>query len=190
MIYDLVPVAEVLGPLFGFCIFLGVYTWYKAEKKKKGTKKLSKKQRRELNGLWVRTPKTWLGNRSLHLSWLFLYAIQGTKTTRDCHSKESKVFRATRARQDRVRYILENIPESRNMKNKDFVFLYWNLVSKLNIVSNEVIKTLDDPESIRRCRQLLAQHNKEKYGATNQEHLTEKALKESGTYQFVLERYQ
>ena len=92
--------------------------------------------------------------------------------------------------EDKVKYILENIPESRNLKNKDFVFLYWHLVSKLNIISNDIIKRLDDPESIRRCRQLLVQHNKEKYGATNQEHLTEKVLKESGTYQYVMEKYQ
>ena len=91
--------------------------------------------------------------------------------------------------EDKVKYILENIPETRNLKNKDFVFLYWHLVSKLNIVNNEVIKRLDDPESIRRCRQLLVQHNEEKYGPTNQEHLTEKALKENATYQYVLEKY-
>ena len=48
MIYDIVPVVEVLGPLFGFCIALGVVTYIKAEKKKKENKKLSKKQKREL----------------------------------------------------------------------------------------------------------------------------------------------
>ena len=89
----------------------------------------------------------------------------------------------------KVRYILENIPETKDLKNKDFVFFYWHLVSKLNIISNEVIKKLDDPESIRRCRQLLVQHNPEKYDSSNQEHLTEKALKESATYQFVMEKY-
>ena len=91
--------------------------------------------------------------------------------------------------EDKVKYILVNIPESRNMKNKDFVFLYWNLVSKLNIVSNEVIKTLDDPESIRRCRQLLVQHDREKYGPKSEQHLTEKHLKENATYQYIMEKY-
>ena len=92
--------------------------------------------------------------------------------------------------EDKVKYILENIPESRNLKNKDFVFLYWHFVSKLNIISNDVIKTLDDPESIRRCRQLLVQHNREKYGPDNEELLKEKTMKENATYQFVLEKYQ
>ena len=91
--------------------------------------------------------------------------------------------------EDKVKYILTNIPETRNMKNKDFVFLYWHLVSKLNIVSNEVIKHLKDPESIRRCRQLLVQHEPDKYGPTDQEHKDQKALKENATYQFVLEKY-
>lgn len=91
--------------------------------------------------------------------------------------------------EDKVKYILTNIPETRNLKNKDFVFFYWHLVSKLNIISNEVIKSLDDPESIRRCRQLLVQHDIEKYGPTNQEHLTEKHKKENASYQFVMEKY-
>lgn len=91
--------------------------------------------------------------------------------------------------EDKVKYILINIPETRNLKNKDFVFFYWHLVSRLNIVNNDVIKSLDDPESIRRCRQLLVQHDADKYGPTNQEHLTEKALKESATFCYVLEKY-
>lgn len=91
--------------------------------------------------------------------------------------------------EDKVKYILENIPETRNMKNKDFVFLYWHLVSKLNIISNEVIKRLDDPESIRRCRQLVVQHDYSKYGPINEEHQKEKNLKESATFSYVLEKY-
>ena len=91
--------------------------------------------------------------------------------------------------EDKVRYILEYIPETRNLKNKDFVFFYWHMVHKLSIVNNETIKKLTDPESIRRCRQLLVQHNPEKYGETNPEIITEKVLKERGTYQYVMEKY-
>ena len=91
--------------------------------------------------------------------------------------------------EERVRYILENIPETRNMKNKDFVFLYYDLVSKLSIITNDVIKRLDDPESIRRCKQLLAEENPDKYGGFNKDYLREKGLKENATYQYVLERY-
>ena len=91
--------------------------------------------------------------------------------------------------EDKVKYILENIPETKEMLNKDFVFFYWHLVSKLNIISNDVIKTLDDPESIRRCRQLLVQHNPEKYAPKNETFLTEKDKKYNATYQFVLEKY-
>lgn len=91
--------------------------------------------------------------------------------------------------EDKVKYILENIPETKEMLNKDFVFFYWHMVSKLTIISNNIISKLDDPESIRRCRQLLVQHNPEKYGPKNQEFLTEKHKKEDATYQYVLERY-
>jgi hypothetical protein len=91
--------------------------------------------------------------------------------------------------EDKVRYILENIPETKDMKNKDFVFFYWHMVHRLNIVNNEVIRQLTDPESIRRCRQLLVQHNKEKYGGKSEQYLTEKNMKESATFQFVMERY-
>lgn len=91
--------------------------------------------------------------------------------------------------EDKVKYILENIQETRNMKNKDFVFLYWHLVSKLNIISNDVIKRLDDPESIRRCRQLLVQSNPDKYGETDLIFKEEKGQKQNATYQYVLEKY-
>lgn len=91
--------------------------------------------------------------------------------------------------EDKVKYILVNIPESKNMKNKDFVFLYWHLVSKLNIISNDIIKTLDDPESIRRARQLAVQHDPVKYGGDDINFINEKSLKESATFSYVLEKY-
>ena len=40
-------VFEVIGPLLGGCVALGVITWWNAERKKKNSKKLSKKQKRE-----------------------------------------------------------------------------------------------------------------------------------------------
>ena len=103
--------------------------------------------------------------------------------------KHQKYFEQYEQTEDKVRYILENIPETRNMKNKDFVFFYWHMVHRLNIVNNEVIKHLTDPESIRRCRQLLVQHNKEKYGETSLEMTHEKYQKENATYQYVMEKY-
>ena len=103
--------------------------------------------------------------------------------------KHQKYLEQYEQTEDKVRYILENIPETRNMKNKDFVFFYWHMVHRLNIVNNEVIKQLTDPESIRRCRQLLVQHNKEKYGETNLEMTHEKYQKENATYQYVMEKY-
>lgn len=102
------------------------------------------------------------------------------------HQKYLEQYEKT---EDKVRYILENIPETRNLKNKDFVFFYWHMVHKLNIVNNEVIKHLTDPESIRRCRQLLVQHDRDRYGETNQNTSNEKHLKENATYQFVMEKY-
>lgn len=102
------------------------------------------------------------------------------------HQKYLEQYEKT---EDKVRYILENIPETRNLKNKDFVFFYWHMVHKLSIVNNQTIKQLTDPESIRRCRQLLVQHNADKYGPTSEDHMTEKHQKENATYQFVMEKY-
>jgi len=91
--------------------------------------------------------------------------------------------------EEKVKYILDNIPETRDMKNKDFVFLYWDLVHGLNIINNETIRKLTDPESIRRCRQALVEHEPEKYGPTKEEFVYEKHLKENATYQYVMEKY-
>ncbi len=91
--------------------------------------------------------------------------------------------------EQRVKYLLENIPETRDMKNKDFVFLYYHLFHKLNIISNAVIKELVDPESIRRMKQDLVQMYPDKYGPTDENVIYEKHLKENATYQYVMEKY-
>ena len=91
--------------------------------------------------------------------------------------------------EQRVKYLLENIPETRNMKNKDFVFLYYHLFHKLNVISNAVLKELVDPESIRRMKQDLVLLNPEKYGPIDENVIYEKHLKENATYQYVMEKY-
>jgi hypothetical protein len=63
---------------------------------------------------------------------------------------------------DKIKYLLEEIPELRNYGNKDFVFAYWHYNNnfcpgmKLEI---PVYKELNDPESIRRCKQKVVENN-------------------------------
>jgi len=103
--------------------------------------------------------------------------------------KHQKYLEQYEKTEEKVKYILVNIPETRNLKNKDFVFFFWHMVHRLNIVNNETIKKLTDPESIRRCRQALVQENKAKYGPTDSTFEEEKTMKEAATYQYVMEKY-
>lgn len=119
--------------------------------------------------------------------WCMQYEeLKDNQTVIPRHQKYLEQYEKT---EEKVKYILENIPETKELKNKDFVFFYWHMVHKLNIINNQVIKELTDPESIRRSRQLLVQHNRDKYGPTNQDFIDEKYDKESGTYQYVMEKY-
>lgn len=103
--------------------------------------------------------------------------------------KHQRYLDQYRTIEQRVKYLLENIPETRNMPNKDFVFLYYSMFNKLSIISNESIKSLVDPESIRRMKQDLVEQNKDKYGPTDEKVIYEKHLKEDATYQKVMEKY-
>lgn len=111
------------------------------------------------------------------------------KTTETVIPQHQKYLDQYKTIEQRVKYLLENIPETRDMKNKDFVFLYYHLFHKLNIISNAVIKELVDPESIRRMKQDLVQMYPEKYGPTDENVIYEKHLKENATYQYVMEKY-
>ena len=75
------------------------------------------------------------------------------------------------------------------MPNKDFVFLYYSLFNKLNIINNQSIKELVDPESIRRMKQELVEKDYNKYGPTDEETIYQKQLKQNATYQYVMEKY-
>ena len=102
------------------------------------------------------------------------------------HQKYLEQYEKT---EDKVKYILENLPETRRLKNKDFVFFFLYVVDHLDTINNKIIERLTDPETIRRCRQLLVQHEPDKYGPTKEEFVYEKHLKENATYQYVMEKY-
>lgn len=64
----------------------------------------------------------------------------------------------------KIKYLLEEIPKFRNYGNKQFVFAYWHYNNnfcpgmKLEI---PIYNELDDPESIRRCKQKIVRQHPE-----------------------------
>jgi len=62
-----------------------------------------------------------------------------------------------------IKYILDNFPFTRNFDNLSFYKFYEPIINKT--VKLEDCKT--DPESVRRCKQLMVQHEPERYGPTD-----------------------
>lgn len=88
---------------------------------------------------------------------------------------------------DKVKYILENIPELRDSSNKEFVFNYWFLCDGLKEkLDSGTIDKLTDPEVIRRSKQKLAELEPLKYGATKEKVQVEKSSKYWGIMEFVI----
>ena len=63
---------------------------------------------------------------------------------------------------EKIKYLLEEIPEFRNYSNKQFVFTYWHYNNnfcpgmRLEI---PIYQELIDPETIRRCKQKVVEQN-------------------------------
>ena len=92
--------------------------------------------------------------------------------------------------EEKVRYLLTNIKFLRNYSNKNFVFAYWVFCDGLiwnKPLTQEVSKNLTDPETIRRSKQNLVQKNPEAYGEFNEDVTYEKAQKQLGIEEFLLQ---
>jgi len=63
---------------------------------------------------------------------------------------------------DKIRYLLEEIPQFRELTNKQFVFAYWHYNNGFCPGMELHISTyydLTDPETIRRCKQKVVETN-------------------------------
>ena len=88
---------------------------------------------------------------------------------------------------EKVKWILDNIPELRESSNKEFIFNYWFLSDHLSDrLSGEVLDSLTDPELIRRTKQKLVESDKVKYGPKNTQTNIEKRLKFNALYDWVI----
>jgi len=85
---------------------------------------------------------------------------------------------------ERVKTILEDVPDARNLENKEFVYLYLHYVFGL-VISPRLRRELDDFETIRRTHQKLVEEDSEKYGPTDPEFIKQKGIKEVATQEFV-----
>jgi hypothetical protein len=97
--------------------------------------------------------------------------------------KHSKYLSQMEKTENKIRYILTNIKYSRNFPNKQFVFFYWQIANTLIInksITQSIIQGLDDPETIRRCKQSLVNKNQELYGPFELTLLEQKEAKQLG----------
>ncbi|KKN75468.1 hypothetical protein LCGC14_0380890 [marine sediment metagenome] len=85
---------------------------------------------------------------------------------------------------EKVKCILNDVPDSNNLSNKEFVFLYLHYVHGF-VVPPKLRKVLTDFESIRRMHQKLVEDEPEKYGPTSKAYLAHKATKEVAVMESV-----
>ena len=103
-------------------------------------------------------------------------------------TEHQKVLDQMEKVKDKVAYMLENIPELRNLTNKAFVFAYWHYNNNFCTGMVLDVKTfyyLTDPEIIRRTKQKLVEKNPEKYGPTDELIDKCKAIKHGGILEWV-----
>lgn len=90
---------------------------------------------------------------------------------------------------DRVAYLLENIPELRNLTNKAFVFAYWHYNFGFctgMVLTGDTYYYLTDPEIIRRTKQKLVEKDHDKFGPTEELIEKGKEIKYGGIYEWVV----
>jgi len=73
-----------------------------------------------------------------------------------------------------IKYILDNFPFTRNFDNLSFYKFYEPIINKT--VKLEDCKT--DPESVRRCKQLLVEKYPDRYGPTDPALIQKKMAKQ------------
>ncbi len=63
---------------------------------------------------------------------------------------------------DKIKYLLDEIPQFRDLTNKQFIFAYWHYNNNFCPGMKLEISTyshLTDPETIRRCKQKVVENN-------------------------------
>lgn len=80
--------------------------------------------------------------------------------------------------------MLRDVPEFRDLNNKDFVFLFWHYTVGY-VVPPRIRNKLVDPESIRRMKQKLVEENPEL--APHEEITMEKLYKKWGIEEYLTE---
>ncbi len=88
---------------------------------------------------------------------------------------------------EKVKYILNEIPELKEASNKEFVLNYWFLCDHLkDTLTNEILDRLTDPELIRRTKQKLVEEYPSHYGPKKTETIKEKAMKYNAIFDWVI----
>jgi hypothetical protein len=89
---------------------------------------------------------------------------------------------------EKIAYMLENIPELRNLSNKAFVFCYYHYNNGFctgMVLTGKKYYELSDPEIIRRTKQKLVEKEPEKYAPTDELVDKGKGIKYGGILEWV-----
>lgn len=89
---------------------------------------------------------------------------------------------------EKIAYMLENIPELRNLSNKAFVFCFWHYNHNFctgMVLSGKQYYEFEDPEIIRRAKQKLVEKDPATYGATEELVDKGKGIKYGGILEWV-----
>ena len=82
----------------------------------------------------------------------------------------------------KIQAMLDDIPEFRNLTNKEFVFVYWHYHDGY-VVPPQVRKHLTEPDTIRRAKQKLVEENPKYLPDSNTQ--AHKETKEMATKEYV-----
>lgn len=99
-------------------------------------------------------------------------------------AKIQRAIHGMRTTKEAVEVMLKDVPEFRNLSNKDFVFTFYHYYNGY-LIPTRMRRELVDPETVRRCKQLLVAENP--IYAPDEEVSIEKIYKEWGVMEFVTE---
>ena len=85
---------------------------------------------------------------------------------------------------DVVFQILQQIPDSRELTNKEFVFFYWHYTAHY-VVPPQVRAMLTDPETVRRVKQKILEKEHPDWKPKDQELTEAKLMKKWGVEEWV-----
>jgi hypothetical protein len=94
-----------------------------------------------------------------------------------------KILSLLSTTEEKIKWLLDNLPELKELSNQEFIFVYWQIVDKL-LISTDTIHRITDYQAIERVKRLLVAEQPEKYAPKRTDLIDKK-----GIMSFVIQEY-